>query len=303
MFLVTLSTGDSLRRRGNLPEALPVLLEEVSEDPSDPRLLYSLAWTANRMEMPEDALAPAEAAWTLEPWNQWYLAEYLRALRSMEMYGDMMEISGMVRGGGVCRYYLAACERELGMDPSPSKLVLQELAVSDDDSTASDALIWLVLLLDGEVTGDSLLKMAERAVELSPDEDFYRCVLAERLAEMDEVEAARVHLHILRLRGATGYSYWGAVAAAAEAEDDGERRVWALRRAMEARVCPQSVRDLGWALYFLGRDSLRGGELEMSRTWLEESAGLGDTSEIFVQRADSLLDLINEFENAAAGGH
>lgn len=296
------STGDSLSRAGNLPDALPLLMEEAVSSPSDPWLLYRLAWTANRMEMPEKALEPALAAWSMEPSSQWFLAEYLRALRSLGMFPEMMEYSDLVRGGGVCRYYLAAAERELGMEPSPSLRHLLDASVSPDDSTAADACAWLAIFLQGPSLEDSILALTVRSVELRPEEDFYRCLLAERLAEAGDLEGAGEQIGRLRLGGADGYSYWRAVAVLAAAEDDPERNIWALRRARERRVCPESARNLGWALYFRGRNALRSGDLALSGDALRESSLLGDSSEVFVQRSDSLLRLIDEFEKTAAGG-
>jgi tetratricopeptide (TPR) repeat protein len=296
------STGDSLSRAGNLPEALPVLMEEVASDPADPWLLYRLAWTANRMERPDVALQAAMAAWTMEPSNEWFLAEFLRALRSLEMYDEALDCADLVRGGGVCRYYLADCDRRLGVHPSESMEYLLETAGSEDDSACADACIWLAVLHQDHSEGDSSILLAARAVELMPDEDFYRCFLAERLAESGDLQGAREQLHHLRLSGGTGYSYWQAMAALAEAEGDPHRKVWALRRAWTVRTCPGSGRDLGWSLYFIGRDALRAGETELARQWLVESSLMGDTSEAFVQRSDSLLELLDEFENQTADG-
>lgn len=277
-------------------------MEEAEADPTDPWLLYRLAWTANRMEMPEEALGPALAAWSMEPSSHWFLAEYLRALRSLGMFREMMEYSDLVRGGGVCRYYLAAAERELGMEPSPSLRYLLDASGSSDDSTAADACAWLTIFLQGRSREDSVLALAARSVELRPDEEFYRCLLAERLAEAGDLEGSREQIGRLRLAGGDGYSYWRAVAVLAAAEDDPERNIWALRRARERRTCPESARELGWALYFRGRDALRAGDLALSGEALRESALLADSSEVFVQRSDSLLRLIDEFEKTASDG-
>lgn len=277
-------------------------MEEADADPADPWLLYRLAWTANRLEMPEEALGPALAAWSMEPSSQWFLAEYLRALRSLGRFREMMEVADLVRGGGVCRYYLASAERELAMEPSPSLRYLLDASVSSDDSTAADACAWLAVFLRGGTREDSLLALAARAAELMPEEDFYRCLLAERLAEAGDLEGAGEQISRLRLRGVESYSYWRAVAALAAAEDDPERNIWALRRARERRVCPESARNLGWALYFRGRNALREGDLDLSGEALLESSLLGDSSEVFVQRSDSLLRLMDEFEKTAADG-
>jgi tetratricopeptide (TPR) repeat protein len=303
MFLLTVSTGDSLTKAGDLPAALPVLLEETIEDPTNPWLLYRYAWVCNRMEKPEDALEPALAAWRIEPSSQWYFAEYLRALRSLEMFEGLLEYEEFVRGGGVCRYYLAAAERELGIEPSPSLGYLLDTSSCGYDSAAADACIWLAILLQNEVNPDSVLTLVETAVNLQPDEDFYRCVLAEKLAENGEIERSREQLHLIRLEGSTGYSYWQSYASLAEAEEDADRRIWALRRARADRICPESSRNLGWALYISGRNKLRDGDLVLSRERLLEAVCLADTSEIYVQKSDSLLELIDEFENSTSDNY
>ncbi|MCD4701562.1 MAG: hypothetical protein K8S24_06865 [Candidatus Aegiribacteria sp.] len=296
--MLTVSPGDSLIRAGNLPDALPVLLEEIIEDPCDPWLLYRFSWVCNRMEKPEVALEPALAAWRIEPDNQWYLAEYTRALKNLEMYEELINYGNYIRGGGVCRYYLAVAERELGIFPSPSIEYLLNTSTCENDSAAADACVWLAILLQNEVDTDSVITLVETAAMLQPDEDFYRCILAEKLAEVGETERSREHLHFLRLEGSTGYSYWQACASLAEAEEDTDRRIWALRRARSYRICPESSRNLGWTLYIYGRDALRDGDVLLSKERLSEAVSLGDSSEIYFHKADSLMELIHEFENS-----
>jgi len=301
--MMTVSTGDSLTRAGNLPEALPVLRTEVLEEPSNAWILYRYAWVCNRMESPEDALGPALTAWNIEPDNQWYLAEYLRALKNLMMFEELAAYGEFVRGGGVCRYYLASAERELGYSTSPSLDHLVSVSVCENDSAAADACIWLAILLQDDVSTDSVLDLVETAVQLQPKVDFYRCVFAEKLAENGEIELSRDQLIQLRLEGSDGYSYWQACASLAEAEEDADRRIWALRRAMDCRICPESRRNLGWALYITGRDALREGDILQSTEWLSEASALWDSSEIFVQKSDSLLELIDEFEDSSYYGN
>ncbi len=255
------------------------------------------------MESPADALEPALAAWGIEPDNQWYFAEYLRALKNLDMYEELVSDGDYVRGGGVCRYYLAVAERELGMCPSPSVEYLLTASSCEDDSAAADACVWLAILLQNEVDADSIIFLFETAATLQPDEDFYRCVLAEKLAENGEIERSREQLHLLRLEGSTGYSYWQACASLAEAEEDTDRRIWALRRARNDRICPESSRNLAWTLYFSGRDALRDGDMLLSRERLLEAASLGDSSEMYIHKSDSLLELIHEFENSIPGSY
>ncbi len=252
------------------------------------------------MERPEEALAPALAAWHTEPEKQWYLAEYLRALRNLSMFEELHTHKAYVRGGGVCRYYLAVAEREMNLHPSASLNYFSETSVIDDDSAAADACIWLAILLQNEASDDSIITLAAAAVEKAPSSEFYRCVLAENLARGGMLEQAREQIHWMRLMGYTGYSYWQACAELASAEEDDERRIWALRRARQDRNCPDTARNLGWALYISGRDALRDGDLVCSRERLQEALQIGDSTEVFVIKSDSLLNLINEFENRAA---
>lgn len=295
------SRGDSLRREGDLPAALAVLMEESAERGGDPWFLYALAWTANRMELPEEAFAPALAAWRAEPSNPWFLAEYMRAMRAMGMDHEVLSCSVFVRGGGVCRYYLADCEIRLGLGVTPSlDYLVRESA--GNDSASADACIWLSMVRLGTDDPQAALGLASRAVELAPGEAFYRFVLAERMAEAGSLETSRGILAGLRLEGELDHSYWQASAALASAEGDRERVIWALRRARERRRCPGTDRELGWALYFAGRDALREGDAELCIRWLTEAALTGDTTEVFVQRADSLLELLNEFQKGPSGG-
>ncbi|OPL17969.1 MAG: hypothetical protein AVO35_07355 [Candidatus Aegiribacteria sp. MLS_C] len=298
---LSFSTGDSLRREGDLPAALTVLMEEAAESGGDPWVLYALAWTANRMELPEEAVSPALAAWRAEPSNPWFLAEYMRAMRAMGMYHEVLSCSVFVRGGGVCRYYLADCEMDLGSEETPSLDYLVRES-SGDDSAAADACIWLSIVQLGNDDPQAALSSASRAVDLVPEDAFYRCVLAQRMAEAGSLETSRDILAGLRLEGETDLSYWQACAALSSAEGDEDRVIWALRRARECRRCPGTDRELGWALYFAGRDALREGDTELCRHRLTEAAVAGDTAEVFVQRADSLLELLNEFEKGPAGG-
>ena len=90
-----------------------------------------------------------------------------------------------------------------------------------------------------------------------------------------------------------------AVDTARIALEDAEREIWALRRARQCRRCPESSRNLGWALYLDGRQSFREGELVIAAQRLGEAAELADSTEIFVVKADSLLELIDDFQSAA----
>lgn len=299
--LLTFSRGEELISSGNLPDALDALMEEAKEDPENPWLLYRLSWVCNRMELPEAAVGPALTAWNMDPANQWYLSEHLRALKNMGRFSEILEYSAYVRGGGVCRYYMAVAEEECTTGPFPSVEYFLETACSDNDSVASDACIWLCIILRDEVPTDSLLALSVSAVERSPGTGFYRCVLVEHLSEAGRLDEAGEQLRFIRLSGETDYYYWQSFSRLAEAEGDAGRRIWALRRARQSRNCPESSRNLGWALYLSGRDALRNGDLRYSMERLTEAVLLGDSTELFVLKSDSLQGLIHEFEDCTSG--
>lgn len=235
-------------------------------------------------------------SWERRPWDQWYLAEYMRALRGLDMTRRLLELRPLVRGGGVCRYYLARAEMDSLSGASPSLDYFAGTLTSQDDSAAADAAVWLSLLLQESLCEDSLLSLLRGAVDRVPDSEFYRSLLAERLVSSGLLEEARSHLSFMRLSGASGTSYWGACASLAEAEGDAPRRIWALTRAVETRECPGTVDDLGWALYISGRDLLRQGDLAGAEPLLRETLTLGDGSQAWYQRADSLLGLVDAYQ-------
>jgi len=290
---------ESLIDAGDLSGALLLLREAAVEDPGDERVEYRLAWVCNRLELHDEALGPARSAWESRPWDSWYLGEYMKTLRALGMTVELMELDPLVRGGGVCRYYLASAELESGSGCSPSTDFLTGMLSSTDDSAAADAAVWLSLLLHDSLTQDSLISLLSGAVSRIPDDGFYRSLLAERLSESGLVEEAREQLVAMRLAGFLGSPYWEACASLAEAEGDPERRIWALRRAVESMRCPATEENLGWALYQTGRNRMREGDLEGSALLLSETATLGDTSDAWRQKADSLIALIDEFQAGA----
>ena len=278
-----------------LREAVPLLLEEVSGRPSGSWPMYRLAWTYNRLGVPDSALPWAELALELDPDNQWYMCEVLRALCSMEMFTEAAGYLPRVRGGGVCRYYLARAESECGAGDSPSLEWLEEALRSEDDSTAADAACWLSLLLSGRVPDDSLSALLARAVELDPGSEFYRCRYAGALAGEGRTDEAAACLRPLRISGASSQVYWQARAELARAEGDSRREIWALRRAWQARRTPVAAESLGWALYLSGRDAMRSGDLALAAGRLLEASSLGGAGDVYAVLSDSLLELLDEY--------
>lgn len=284
---------------GDLSGALLMLREAASEDPDDERVQYRLAWVCNRLELHEEALEPARLAWESRPWDSWYLGEYMKTLRELGMTVELMALEPFIRGGGACRYYLASVELRDGSGSSPSTDFLTGMLSSSDDSAAADAAVWLSLLLSDSLSSDSLISLLRGAVARVPDSGFYRSLLAERLSEEGLTEEAGEQVAAMRLSGYLGSSYWDACASLAEAQGDAGRRLWALRRAVESMRCPGTEENLGWGLYQTGRDLMREGDLEGALKLLLETATIGDGSEDWRQKADSLTGLIHEFQAGA----
>lgn len=253
-----------------------------------------MAWTYNRLGMPDSALPYARAAWELDPQDQWHLAELMRTLWNLGRTGDVLDLRGLVRGGGPARYYAAAS------GDTCSVLWLENAARSGCDSAAADASFWLSLLASRR--GDDLgaLDLCRFAVLRAPDDRFYRAAFVERLARAGRVDEAASQLAVLRLASAPDQAYWSAMAALAEAEGDVERRVWASRRALETRWTAESAECLGWALVAAGMRSLRSGVPEAALAAIEEARGLAAAGSRLESCSDSLLGVLLEFEEAAS---
>lgn len=242
--------------------------------------------------MPDSALPFARSAWTIEPQNQWYLAELMRSLWNLGRTGEILELRFWLRGGGPARYYAAAS------GDTDSVRWLETAAGSSCDSAAADASFWLSLLASR--SGDCLeaLDLCRIAVLKSPDDQFYRAALVERLSRAGRIEEAASHLCVLRLASPPGLPYWSALAALAEAEGDAERRVWASRRALETRWTAEAAEGLGWALAAEGVQSLRCGRPDAALAGIEEARGLALSGGRLESYADSLLEILHEFEEA-----
>lgn len=253
-----------------------------------------MAWTFNRLGMPDSALPFARSAWMLEPQNQWYLAELMRTLWNLGRTGEILELRAWLRNGGPARYYAAAS------GDTDSVLWLEKAAESGCDSSAADASFWLSLLASR--SGDDLeaLELCRVAVLDSPGDQFYRAALVERLSRAGRIEEAAAHLAVLRRASPPGLPYWSALAALAEAEGDAERRVWASRRALETRWTAESAEGLGWALVASGMQSLRRDGPEAALEDIEEARSLALRGSRLESCADSLLGIIREFEEAAS---
>jgi len=297
LVLSSISPGDSLYRDGLFSEAIPVLTQEAADDSFDAWIHYRLAWLLSKYEMPDSALTYAFRAWELQPDNQWFFGQYLKTLRELERYDEILDLSSLVTGGGSCRYYLAVAERETGTEPSISLEYFEAAYISEDDSISADAAVWLSILQRNQLSVDSICIILEKTVNSMPESDFYRVLYAETLIESGNIEDAVTQLDILHSLD-RGYSYRQAQSALAEYEADSERLNWTLRRAYAVRPVPEVARSLGWQLFISGYEDLRNGRLELARKRLEDASQYG-TTEVFAVESDSLLLLLDEFEQSS----
>lgn len=275
---------------GRVAEAIPALRSEAAERPWDPWVRWRLARAYNLMEMPDSACVHALEAWRMEPGEEIFLAEYFKALRRCGREPEVLELAGLVRNGGAARYHAAACGHE------PSLRYLRDSSMSSDDSTAADACCWLSLLEGAGGAGERSLQLMRRCVDLAPEEGFYRSMLVEDLCGTGLLDEARADLLVLRRSRWFEPGYWDACASVAELEGDQERRLWALRRSVEAMRTPGSIRSLGWGLISAARSDMRNGRLELATQRLSEAVRLGGSSEEFVRVSDSLLTMTGLYE-------
>lgn len=266
-----------------------MLREEIRDRPWDSWVRWRLARAFDLMEMPESALVHAGAAWEARPQEERFLAEYFKALRRTGHPDEVLELADLVRNGGSARYYAAACGH------APSMTFLEDSIFSSNDSTAADACCWLSVLVRSEGDSARALELLGRSVELSPGEHFYRAMLIEDLCDAGLLEEARGNLLLLRRNRWFEQPYWSACAAVARLEGDDERLLWALRRAVEARRIPETVRSLGWGLVSAACRDLREGRLEHAVQRLEEAVSLGAEDERFTAVSDSLLAMTAEY--------
>jgi hypothetical protein len=238
----------------------------------------------------------------MQPDREIYYCEYLRSLYRLGMYQDIVEHGELHRGGGYGRYLIARSELALGLDQRSLRLLSDTLLLDPDDSVSSDAALWLSILLDGSVGGDSILSLARLAVDAAPDPGCFEITrLADACLDEGLLEEARLLLFELRLAGEDGdYYYWSCMAELAREEQDPERRVWASRRALECRETPSSEEQLAWALLSSAEEGLEDGNLLLAATRLSEACSLEWAGEEVHERASSLLDLLEEYERGMA---
>ncbi|MCK5786177.1 MAG: hypothetical protein KAH54_06430, partial [Candidatus Sabulitectum sp.] len=167
---------------------------------------------------------------------------------------------------------------------------------SGADSVAADAGCWLSIL-----NGDSGLRYIERSVELIPEDEFYICLLVEKLVASERLENAAAQFEILKDISTGGLSFWQTASSLHEAMGDPLGAIEASRRAWSLRKTPSSSADLGWMLYFHGRDLMREGSLTDAVPYLRESSSLWSNDSLWAVKSDSLLNLMNEFTSTSDG--
>lgn len=264
------------------------------ERPLDWWSFHRCAWCFNHLEMPDSAMIYASEALSLSPGNESCLADLLKALSDSPE--DVLSYSPLVSGGGVCRYRLARAEMQLDRLPGESVLWLLNEFEHGNPESAADAGCWLSILFP-----EKGLQYLERAVDLMPEEQFYRCLLVEQLVGQDLTERAMEEFEPLRNSQLKDLGYWQAAASVYEAAGDGIAAIEASRQAYSLRMVPSTGADLGWRLYFHGLDLLRENRMSEAVPFLMECSDVWSPDSSWAMRADSLLDLMNEFTSISDG--
>lgn len=255
---------------------------------------YRAAWCYNLLDLPDSAEFYAETALSIQPSSERCLAELLKSLSGQPE--KILEYSYLVSGGGTCRYRLARAEIDLDRQEKPSRDWLENSFESEIDSIAADAGCWLSIL-----HGDAGLCYIEKSVDLMPEEEFYRSLLIEKLIDATELESAAAQFEILKNTGSAGLSFWQTTSSVLDALGDSQGAIEASRRAFELRRIPSSAADLGWKLYFYGRNLMRDGLMIDAVPHLRESSALWSNDSLWAMKSDSLLDLMNEFTSTSEG--
>lgn|GEM_PF-484230 len=279
---------------GNILEALSFYRHQCSAQPLNWWPFYRAAWCSNLLDLPDSAMVYAEAAMRLQPAGEGCLSELLEALSDEPM--RVLEYSSLLSGGGSCRYRLAKAEIDLNLPEKPSLDWLVSSFASGTDSVSADAGCWLSILY-----GDSGLAYIEKSVELMPEQEFYRCLLIDKLITAGLPDAAAIHFELLKETGSEGLSFWQTASSLYDALGDPSGAIEASRRAYQLRRTPSTAADLGWKLYFVGRDAMRDGNLIEAIPYLRESSGVWSRDSLWALKSDSLLILVNEYTGTAGG--
>ncbi len=268
--------------------------QQSEAQPSNWWSFYRAAWCYNLLDLPDSAGLYAGKALRIQPASERCLTELLKSLASQPE--TILEYSYLVAGGGTCRYRLARAEIELDLPEKPSFDWLENSFESGIDSVAADAGCWLSILY-----GDAGLRYIERSVELMPEVEFYRSLLIDKLIDDGKLEIAAAQFEILKETGSGGLSFWQTASSVHDALGDSRGAIEASRRAWEIRRTPSSAADLGWKLYFYGRELMRNGCMMDAVPTLRESSALWSNDSLWAVKSDSLLDLMNEFTSTSEG--
>jgi len=281
---------------GNILEAVSSYSLLAEAQPSNWWAAYRTAWCYNLLDRHDSAEVYAQAALLLQPGSERCLSELLKALSDDP--ASVLDYSSLVSGGGSCRYRLARAEIDLDLELNERTSIdwLETSFLNQTDSVAADAGCWLSI-----IHGSSGLQYIERSVVLMPHIEFYRSLLIDKLIQADNLEDAVFQFEILKETGSGDFYFWQTASSIYEALDDPDGAIEASRRSWELRQTPSSSADLGWKLYFYGRELMRSGQMMNAVPYLRESSSLWSGDSLWAVKSDSLLDLLNEFTSTSAG--
>lgn len=264
------------------------------ERPLDWWSRYRAAWCFNHLDFPDSAEVYASAALSLAPGNESCLGELLKAISHDPE--RVLGYSYLVAGGGVCRYRLAKASIQTGDVGGESVLWFLDRFENGDSASSADAGCWLSILFPAKG-----LQYIERSVELMPCEQFYRCLLIEKLIDSGFIERAVAEFALLSENCEENTGYWQTAASVHEALSEPLAAIEDSRRAYQSRRDPSTGADLGWRLYFYGRDLVRENLISAAVPVLQQCSLVWSSDSAWALRADSLLNLMNQFTSVSEG--
>jgi len=265
------------------------------EQPSNWWPFYRAAWCFNLLDLPDSARIYAEKALSIQPASERCLSQLLKSISDQPEL--VLGYSYLVSGGGACRYRLARAEIELDLAVKPSLEWLDSMYSAGEDSAAADAGCWLCIL----DYRDAGFEYIQRSVELVPGSVFYRSLLIDKLIQQGNTDMAVAEFDTLRQADAGGLLLWQTASSVLEATGDSLGAIEASRQAWRIRMTPSTSADLGWKLYFYGRELVRNGEMQAAVPYLRESSVLWSGESLWAVKSDSLIDLMNQFTSVSDG--
>jgi len=94
---------------------------------------------------------------------------------------------------------------------------------------------------------------------------------------------------------------WQTASSVLEATGDSSGAIDAARQAWRIRMTPSTSAELGWKLYFYGRELMSNGDMQAAVPYLQESSVLWSNDSLWAVKSDSLLDLMNQFTSISDG--